>query len=193
MSESTGRVLVTGVTGYIGGLLVPALLDRGRTVRVLGRSEAKLRREPWFDRVEATIGSATERETLDRALDGVDVAYYLLHSMDGKGDFVERDRRMAEGFAAAAHEAGVKRIVYLSGLHPEGELSPHLASRVEVGEIFLASGVPTAVLQAGVVLGNGSASFDMLRHLTERLPVMVAPKWLHNRIQPIAIEDVLHY
>jgi len=192
-ATTPGRVLVTGVTGYIGGLLVPALLEAGRTVRVLGRSEAKLRREPWFGQVEATIGSATEREVLDRALDGVEVAYYLLHSMDGKGDFVERDRRMAEGFAAAARAAGVGRIVYLSGLHPSGELSPHLASRVEVGEIFLASGVPTAVLQAGVVLGNGSASFDMLRHLTERLPVMVAPKWLHNRIQPIAIDDVLHY
>ncbi|MGM0386403.1 MAG: tryptophan-rich sensory protein [Actinomycetota bacterium] len=193
MTESNGRVLVTGVTGYIGGLLVPALLEKGRTVRVLGRSEAKLRRQPWFDRVEVALGSATEADVLASALDGVEVAYYLLHSMDGKGDFVERDRRMAEGFAAAARDAGVRRIVYLSGLHPDGELSPHLASRVEVGEILLASGVPTAVLQAGVVLGAGSASFDMLRHLTERLPVMVAPKWLHNRIQPIAIQDVLHY
>lgn len=191
--NTDGRVLVTGVTGYIGGLLVPALLEHGRTVRVLGRSEAKLRRAPWFEQVDVTIGSADDAAVLARALDGVEVAYFLLHSMDGKGDFVARDRALATGFAAAARYAGVKRIVYLSGLHPRGELSPHLASRVEVGEIFLASGVPTAVLQAGVVLGAGSASFDMLRHLTERLPVVVAPKWLRNRIQPIAIADVLHY
>lgn len=192
-TPSEGRVLVTGVTGYIGGLLVPALLERGRAVRVLGRSEEKLRRQPWYERVETAIGSADDAAVLARALDGVEVAYYLLHSMDGKGDFVARDRHMAQVFAAAARDAGVGRIVYLSGLHPRGELSPHLASRVEVGQIFLASGVPTAVLQAGVVLGAGSASFDMLRHLTERLPVVVAPKWLRNRIQPIAIDDVLHY
>lgn len=193
MTPDHGTVLVTGATGYIGGLLVPALLARGRKVRVLGRDPAKLRRQPWCSRVEMAVGSASERAVLDRALAGVEVAYYLLHSMDGTGDFVERDRRLAESFAAAAREAGVRRIVYLSGLHPDGELSPHLASRVEVGEILLSSGVPTAVLQAGVVLGAGSASFDMLRHLTERLPVMVAPKWLRNRIQPIAIADVLHY
>ena len=184
--------LVTGVTGFVGHRLVPALLEAGWSVRVLTRNPDKLD-AAWRDRVEVVEGDATEPGDVARAVAGADAAYYLLHSMDGKGDFVERDRRMAEGFAAAASAAGVKRIVYLSGLHPEGELSPHLASRVEVGEIFLASGVPTAVLQAGVVLGNGSASFDMLRHLTERLPVMVAPKWLHNRIQPIAIEDVLHY
>lgn len=188
-----GPVLVTGAGGYIGGLLVPFLLERGWTVRVLARDARRLGARPWARRVEFVVGDAGDPATLDRALAGVDVAYYLLHSMDGRGDFVARDRVLAVGFAAAARRAGVRRIVYLSGLHPEGELSAHLGSRVEVGRILLGSGVPTVVLQAGVVLGAGSASFDMLRHLTERLPAMVAPKWLRNRIQPIAVRDVLHY
>ena len=193
-ASAAGRVLVTGATGYIGGLLVPALLEHGLAVRVLSRSAAKLgRRREWSDHVEVVEGDAGSAADLATALDGVDIAYYLLHSMDGKGDFVARDRALAQGFAAAALRAGTRRIVYLSGLHPEGELSPHLGSRVEVGRILLDSGVPTIVLQAGVVLGAGSASFDMLRHLTERLPAMVAPKWLRNRIQPVAIDDVLHY
>jgi uncharacterized protein YbjT (DUF2867 family)/tryptophan-rich sensory protein len=186
-------VLVTGATGYIGGQLVPVLLDRGHHVRVLTRSRTGLAVRPWADRVEVAEGDASRREDVRRALEGVDVAYYLLHSMDGGGSFIERDRSMAQTFAEAAGEAGVGRVVYLGGLHPEGELSDHLASRVEVGETFLRGPVPAVVLQAGVVLGNGSASFDMLRHLTERLPAMVAPKWVGNRIQPIAVADVVHY
>lgn len=185
--------LVTGATGYIGGQLVPALLDAGWSVRVLTRSRSGLEGRPWGEDIETVEGDATSPDDLARALDGVEVAYYLLHSMDGRGNFVERDRTMAQGFAAAAADAGTTRVVYLSGLHPSGELSEHLASRVEVGEIFLAGPVPATVLQAGVVLGDGSASFDMLRHLTERLPAMVAPKWVDNRIQPIAVDDVVHY
>ncbi len=186
------EVLVTGATGYIGSHLVPQLLDAGYTVRVLSRNPDKLPSE-WRDRVQVAQGDATDDADVSSALAGVDVLYYLLHSMDGRGDFVARDRTLAQRFAKLAEQAQVKRIVYLSGLHPEGELSEHLASRVEVGEILLASGVPTAVLQAGVVLGAGSASFDMLRHLTERLPAMVAPKWLDNHIQPIAVADAVHY
>jgi len=186
------RVLVTGASGYIGGLLVPRLLEGGYDVRVLSRNPDRLP-GTWRDQVQVVRGDAETDSDVAAALDSVDVAYYLLHSMDGRGDFVARDRELAHRFASAAHAAGVDRIVYLSGLHPTGELSEHLASRVEVGEILLGSGVPTAVLQAGVVLGDGSASFDMLRHLTERLPAMVAPKWLENRIQPIAVDDVLHY
>ncbi|WP_083664086.1 NAD(P)H-binding protein [Ornithinimicrobium sp. CNJ-824] len=184
--------LVTGATGYIGGLLVPRLLDAGYRVRVLTRSAGRLT-EDWADRVEVVEGDAQDADDVRRAMEGVAVAYYLLHSMDGEGDFRERDRRMARTFASAALAAGVSRLVYLSGLHPDGELSSHLASRVEVGDILLDSGVPTAVLQAAVVIGEGSVSFQMLRYLTGRLPAMVAPKWLHNRIQPIAIDDVLHY
>ena len=192
--EEPGTALVTGATGYIGGLLVPRLLDDGWTVRVLTRSRERLRGRDWADRVEVVEGDATSEADLRRALSGTDVAYYLVHSMDGGGDLARRDRELAEGFAAAAGEAGVGRIVYLGGLHPEGaDLSEHLASRVEVGQILLDGPVPAAVLQAAVVLGNGSVSFDMLRYLTERLPVMVAPQWLRNRIQPIAIDDALHY
>lgn len=186
------KTLVTGATGYIGSHLVPRLLDAGHDVRVLSRNPDRLPQH-WRDRVEVSRGDATDDRALAAALDGVRVAYYLLHSMDGQGDFVARDRMLATRFAAAARTAGAGRIVYLSGLHPSGELSPHLGSRVEVGEILLGSGVPTAVLQAGTVLGAGSASFDMLRHLTERLPAMIAPKWLDSFIQPIAVDDVLHY
>lgn len=187
------RALVTGSTGYIGNLLVPALLDRGWRVGVLVRDRARLAGRPWAGRVDVIEGNAENAGDLAAALAGVDAAWYLLHSMDGRGDFVERDRRLATDFAAAARAAAVGRIVYLSGLHPEGKLSSHLASRVEVGDILMGSGVPTTVLQAGIVLGAGSASFDMLRHLTERLPVVVAPRWLDNRIQPIAADDVVYY
>lgn len=192
--EGDRTALVTGATGYIGGLLVPRLLAEGWTVRVLTRRRSSLDDAPWRDQVEVVEGDASSAGDLGTALRGIRVAYFLIHSMGDAADFAERDRRLAQAFADAARAAGVGRIVYLSGLHPSGEeLSPHLASRVEVGEILLASGVPTAVLQAAVVLGDGSASFDMLRYLASRLPAMVAPKWLHNRIQPIAIDDVMHY
>ena len=193
MSEPR-RALVTGVTGYIGSRLVPRLLEEGWQVRVITRDAAKVADRRWRDRVEVVEGDAGSPETLAAALADVDVAYYFLHSMDGGGNFVERDRTLARTFGTAAYEAHVGRIVYLSGLHPDqGPLSDHLASRVEVGDLLMASGVPTAVLQAAIILGSGSASFEMLRHLTTRLPVMVTPKWLDNRIQPIAVRDVLHY
>ncbi|MEV0676941.1 SDR family oxidoreductase [Actinosynnema sp. NPDC050436] len=187
------RCLVTGATGYLGGRLVPRLLAEGHEVRCLVRSPGKLRDVPWASDVEVVRGDVLDPETLATAMDGVDVVHYLVHSLND-ADFADADRRGAENTARAAEEARVKRIVYLGGLHPPGaDLSPHLASRKEVGDVFLASGVPAVVFQAAVIIGSGSASFEMLRYLTERLPVMVTPRWVHNRIQPIAVRDVLRY
>lgn len=191
---NTRRALVTGATGYIGSRLVPALLREGYTVRVLTRNGDKIKPRDWADQVEVAEGSASDSADLAAALEGVDFAYYLIHSMDGGGDFVARDRELARGFAQAADQAGVQRLIYLSGLFPEGEeLSTHLGSRKEVEDILLDSPVPTAVLRAAVILGAGSASFEMLRHLTERLPVMIAPRWLSTNIEPIAIDDIIRY
>ncbi len=188
------HVLVTGATGYIGGRLVPRLLAEGHTVRAMTRSAGRLRDVPWADQVEVVEADALGGEGLDASMVGVDVAYYLIHSIGEGEEFEETDRRAARAFGAAAKAAGVQRIVYLGGLVPaHEELSPHLASRAEVGQLLLDSGVPTAVLQAAVILGSGSASFEMLRYLTERLPAMITPKWVNSRIQPIAVRDVLRY
>lgn len=189
-----GRLaLVTGATGYVGGRLVPELLKAGFRVRVLARHPERLRDLPWVDSVEVSVGDAADPAALLPALAGVDVAYYLIHSLGTSPDFHEDERRMATTFADAARRSGVGRIVYLGGISHDPALSPHLRSRAEVGRILLASGVPTAALNAAVVIGSGSLSFEMLRYLTERLPVMVTPRWVRTRIQPIAIRDVLRY
>lgn len=188
--------LVTGATGYIGGRLVPELLAAGHQVRVLSRHPDRLRDVSWFDQVEIVRGDAGEPDQVREALHGVDVAYYLLHSLQLGEGFEEVERNLARLFATVARDEGVGRIIYLGGLTPAcapEQLSPHLRSRSEVGEILRASGVPTAELRAAVIIGSGSASFEMLRYLTERLPAMVTPRWVHNRIQPIAIRDVLRY
>ncbi|MFI9002070.1 SDR family oxidoreductase [Streptomyces sp. NPDC053541] len=191
------RCLVTGASGYIGGRLVPELLGAGHRVRCLARHPDKLRDFPWADRVETVRGDVTDAASLREAFAGVDVAYYLVHSMSSTADFEATDRLAARTFAAEARAAGVRRVVYLGGLVPRGvperALSPHLRSRTEVGRILLDSGVPTTVLRAAVVIGSGSASFEMLRYLTERLPVMVTPSWVDSRVQPIAVRDVLRY
>ncbi|HYZ68528.1 MAG TPA: NAD(P)H-binding protein [Mycobacterium sp.] len=194
MPDAELRCLVTGATGYIGGRLVPRLLDKGHTVRAMARNPDKLARRDWHDRVEAIRGDLGEPDSLTEAFDGVDVIYYLVHSMGSTKDFVAEEERSARNVVAAAQQAGVRRLVYLSGLHPSGtELSPHLRSRTAVGATLLDSGIETLVLQAGIVIGAGSASFEMMRHLTDRLPAMTAPKWVHNKIQPIAVDDALHY
>jgi uncharacterized protein YbjT (DUF2867 family) len=186
------RCLVTGATGYIGGHLAPVLAERGYAVRAMARNPDKLQ-APWRDKVEVVRGDLGDPESLVAAFDDVDVVYYLVHSMGTSPDFVAEEARAARNVVEAAQRAGVRRIVYLSGLHPDGELSPHLRSRTAVGEILIASGIEAVVLQAGIVVGSGSASFEMIRHLTDRLPVMTTPKWVHNKIQPVAIDDVLHY
>lgn len=188
--------LVTGATGYIGGRLVAALLDAGYQVRAAVRDPRRIRDQPWADRVEVVAADVTDPASLPPAFAGASVAYYLVHAMGGGADFEAVDRRAAEAFGAAAKGAGVERLVYLGGLVPdipEEELSPHLRSRAEVGRILRESGVPAAELGAAVILGSGSASFEMLRYLTERLPVMITPRWVDNRVQPIAVRDVLRY
>ncbi|MGX1703381.1 SDR family oxidoreductase [Microbacterium sp. NPDC055357] len=186
-------VLVLGATGYIGGRLVPRLLNAGYRVRVLARSRERALAFPWGADVEVIEGAAQDRPAVSRAMRGADVAFHLVHSLGAGRDFEETDRVIARTVATAAAEEGVGQLVYLGGLHPAADLSPHLRSRVEVGEILRASGVPTLVLQAGTVIGSGSASFEMVRHLTDVLPYMPAPRWVRNRIQPIAVRDVLHY
>ncbi|MEL7977625.1 SDR family oxidoreductase [Isoptericola sp. F-RaC21] len=194
MTSDASLVLVTGATGYIGGRLVPELLAAGYRVRVLARHPERVAGRGWADAVDVVAGDAASRADLRRALDGVDVAYYLVHALGGGAGYADRDRDTARAFAAEAAAAGLRRVVYLGGLYPDTDhLSPHLRSRREVEEVLLAGDVPTVVLRAAVILGSGSASFEMMRYLTERLPVMVAPRWIDNRIQPIAVRDVLRY
>ncbi len=187
------RILVTGATGYIGGQLVPALLARGRRVRCLVRNPEALAPE-FASRVEVARGDVRDPAAARSALDGVDVAYYLVHSMASPGSFEEEDRRAARVFGEAARAAGVRRIIYLGGLGSGKEdLSAHLRSRQEVGEILRQSGVPVIEFRASIVIGAGSLSFEMVRALVERLPVMIAPRWVSVPAQPIAIDDLLAY
>lgn len=188
--------LVTGATGYVGGRLVPLLLESGRRVRVLARHPERLRDMPWANSVEIVQGDAGNPEAVTSALEDVDVAYYLLHSLQEGAALETEERRVARTFATAARDQGVGRIVYLGGLAPDiplAKMSPHMRSRVEVGETLRASGVPVAELRAAVIIGSGSASFEMLRYLTERLPAMITPRWVRTRTQPIAVRDVLRY
>ncbi|KPC81873.1 MULTISPECIES: SDR family oxidoreductase [Streptomyces] len=196
--ESGGlRCLVTGATGYIGGRLVPELLEAGHRVRCLARTPEKLRDYPWAGETDVAKGDVTDAESLAAAMRDIDIAYYLVHALTSGPGFEKTDRDAARIFGEQAKAAGVRRIVYLGGLTPADvpahELSPHLRSRAEVGRILLDSGVPTTALRAAVIIGSGSASFEMLRYLTERLPVMVTPSWVSTRIQPIAVRDVLRY
>lgn len=187
------RCVVFGATGYLGTRLIPRLLDNGHSVRVLARNPAKLDEVPWRDRVEVVQGDVIDAGAVRRALEGGDVLYYLVHSLM-RSDFVEFDERAARNVAACAARAGLSRIVYVGGITPHGQkLSDHLASRAQVGRLFLTSGVPSVELRAAAVIGAGSASFEMLRYLTERLPLIVAPRWLRTRVQPIAVRDVLYY
>jgi uncharacterized protein YbjT (DUF2867 family) len=189
------RILVTGATGYIGGRLVPELLAAGHDVRCIARTPAKLDPVPWRDRVEVVEGDLSDAASLRSAWQDVDAGYFLVHSMGGADDFAEEDRRNAAAFRDAAADAGGRLIVYLGGLGDDDDpdLSPHLSSRHEVGRVLADGPVPVTELRAAVIIGSGSASFEMLRSLVEVLPAMVTPKWVGNRCQPIAIGDVLAY
>ncbi len=194
MTPST--CLVTGATGYVGGRLVPALLAQGHRVQVLARHPERLRDRPWFSDVEVIAGDATDESSLATAMAGADVAYYLLHSIQEGRGLETAERAMATAFASCARASSLRRIVYLGGLAPDipsSEMSPHMRSRVDVGATLRTSGVPVAELRAAVIIGSGSASFEMLRYLTERLPAMITPRWVRSRTQPIAIRDVLRY
>lgn len=186
------HVLVLGATGYVGGRVVPDLLAAGHTVRCAVRLPAKLDARVWRDQVEVVRGDVTDRATMDAACEGVDAVLFLVHAMDGAPDFAEREAAGARTVRDAAAAAGVDRIVYLGGLGREDDrLSEHLRSRHEVGRIMAEGSVPVTELRAGVVIGSGSVSFEMLRHLTEVLPIMTTPRWVATRTQPIAVRDVL--
>jgi len=186
-------VLLTGATGYVGGRLLPELEARSDVrVRCLSRRPESLRGRV-DDETEVVAGDLLEPESLGPALRDVDAAYYLVHSMGEGQEFEEMDRRAAENFAEAARAADVRRIVYLGGLGEGSDLSRHLRSRQEVGRILRESGVPTLEFRASIVIGSGSLSYEMIRTLVERLPVMLLPRWVRKKAQPIAIEDVLAY
>lgn len=188
-----GRVLVTGGTGYVGGRLVDALERRGVPVRCLARRPEALRARVRPS-TEVVQGDALDAASLAGALCGIDTAYYLVHSMGASRDFADLDRRAARTFGEAAREAGVRRLVYLGGLGDAGaDLSPHLRSRHETGDILRESGVPVIEFRASIIIGSGSLSFEMVRALTERLPVMICPRWVAIKAQPIAIDDVVEY
>jgi uncharacterized protein YbjT (DUF2867 family) len=188
------RILVTGATGYIGGRLVPRLLEAGYAVRCLVRDPSRLQGRPWLGQVEVVVGDCLRPDTLPRVMPGVEAAFYLVHSMAGGHDFEERDVLAARHFAAAAKGAGVRRLLYLGGLgDPATALSDHLRSRQHTGAVLRESGLPVTEFRAAVIVGSGSLSFEIIRYLTERLPIMICPRWVYARAQPIAIRDVLAY
>jgi uncharacterized protein YbjT (DUF2867 family) len=194
MSTAAPLVLITGATGYIGGRLVPRLLEKGYRVRCLVRDPNRLQGRPWEDSVEIIAGDVLQPDSLRDAMQGVWAAYYLVHSMGGGSNFHQTDLTAARNFGRVSRENGVQRIIYLGGLaDPAEKLSEHLHSRQQTGEILRRCGVPLTEFRAGVIVGSGSLSFEMIRYLTERLPAMICPRWVYTRTQPIGIRDVITY
>jgi uncharacterized protein YbjT (DUF2867 family) len=190
--EAEPLVLLTGATGYVGGRLLRRLEGEGVPLRCMARRPGELKKRVG-PRTQVVEGDVQDRASLTRALTGVECAYYLVHSMGSSGSFIEEDRTAASHFAAAAKSCGVRRIVYLGGLASGRELSDHLASRQEVGRILAESGASVIELRASIIIGSGSLSYEMVRALVEKLPVMIAPRWVEVLAQPIAIEDVTAY
>jgi uncharacterized protein YbjT (DUF2867 family) len=193
--ENSNCVLVVGSSGYIGSKLVPRLLEQGYRVRCLVRNRSRIAAYSWSDSVEVMEGDVLDASSLDTALQQVSVVYYLVHSMSNPtGDFAELDRQAAQNVGDVARRFGVDRLIYLGGLGKRYlEQSPHLRSRHEVGDVLRESGVPVTEFRAAVIVGAGSFSFEMIHHLANRLPVMICPRWVVTRTQPIAVEDVLTY
>ena len=187
-------ILVTGATGYVGGRLVPLLLENGYQVRVFSRDAVRLSGRSWVDKVEVIEGNVLFPEDLPPAMEGIDVAYYLIHNMTERAGYREQELQSAHNFGRAARAAGVKRIIYLGALgDPESNLAPHLQSRQKTGQALKESGVPVTEFRAAIIVGSGSISFEMIRYLTEKLPVMICPRWVFQQVQPISIDDVLSY
>jgi uncharacterized protein YbjT (DUF2867 family) len=189
------KILVTGATGYVGGRLVPRLLEEGVSVRVFARQPSQLQGRSWLERVEVVQGDAINPERLSAVMQGMDAAYYLIHGMSSGTDFYQRDLMVARNFGQAARIAGLQRIIYLGGLGGghEGDLSEHLRSRHEVGVVLAESGVPVIEFRAAVVVGSGSAAFEMMRYPVEGMPILFCPSWVSTRIQPISVRDVQDY
>ncbi|NDV18197.1 DUF2867 domain-containing protein [Pseudodesulfovibrio sp. JC047] len=196
MNRRNGIICVLGATGYVGGRLVPTLLKQGWRIRAVGRSIEKLACRPFASdpRCEIVAADLFDTDSVRKALDGCHAAFYLVHSMQGRGDFAAKDRQAAHNMVQAAEHAAIERIIYLGGLIPDDpDISHHLQSRAEVGDILASGPVPCTRFRAGVILGSGSASFEIVRYLVDRLPAMVTPKWVRTESQPISIRDVLFY
>ncbi len=194
MTFSPSTVLVSGASGYIASRLIPRLLAQGYRVRCLARSPQRLRARAWFSQVEIVIADVTRAENLTEAMRGVSAAYYLIHSMAAGHGYPQVDLQSAHNFAAAAKSANVEHIIYLGGLaDPAEKLAPHLRSRIETGQALREAGVPVTEFRAGVIAGPGSVSFEMIRFLAEQFPLMVGPRWLKHRSQPIATSDIIEY